>query len=163
MINTNYIDKARGYTLLEVLISIAVLGALSTIGFGYFANYRQTAALNSETNKLVANLRKTQGKALSGENLSDWGIRFFNVSGDQAPDYYVIFSGSNYSEAGVSEIFYMSGIIGFADPADGFSKDVVFSRPAGSASSTSVIIHSRGKQDLSKTITINSLGQTNVE
>ncbi len=152
------IKKSNGFSLLELLISIAIIGFLGAIGFVFMANYRGSVSLDSEANKLTSYLRQTQNRAMTGEDLSSWGIHFVNPSGEGG-DYYAIFKGVSYSSTGTVETIYLSKNAKFNNPTDNTSKDVVFQRITGTTSSSTITIASKFRSDLTKDIIINPLGQ----
>lgn len=46
--------NGRGYTMAELLVVLAVVGALSALGYPYFATYLQTASLKAGAQELAA-------------------------------------------------------------------------------------------------------------
>jgi len=121
----------RGFTLFEILIVIAFMAIMGTIGIGYYLNYYRQTILKTTTDKIVAFVYETQQKSINQQDLSQWGVHFENPSGDDVP-FYASFKGSTYSEA--SEQKFLDGALDYIYPADGESVDVVFSKITGKVS-----------------------------
>lgn len=81
----------HGFTLVELLITLAVMGIISVFSFPFFRSYAAQQQFDSVNDELSASLHRTQGKAMSGENGSPWGIHW-------GSGQYTIFSGTNYNE-----------------------------------------------------------------
>ena len=58
--NNNY-----GFTLAEIMVSIAVITIFSTISFASFTSYKRQGAIDAAAQKLTSDFRKIQGYALS--------------------------------------------------------------------------------------------------
>ncbi len=144
----------RGFTLLEVLIVVAILGILSAAGVGYFRNVVQQVSSESITKILISDLRTAQAKAAAGEASRKWGIHAVNG----ATQYYQLFSTpSNYADAQTSieaTTTFATGFL-FTDPAAGMMKDIIFGGIGGTTTPTTLAITNEGK---TTTITITSLG-----
>jgi len=63
------ISKAcvRGFTIIELLITISILGLLLTIGLVYYQDFNRRQAVVQAAKELKNNLRLAQSMALSGE------------------------------------------------------------------------------------------------
>jgi len=93
----NYIkNKKNGYTLIEVLVSSAIIILISTL---FLANYRgseKKSLLNLTAQKLASDIRLAQSKSLSASSYGSvfptggWGIYF-----DKALGEYYIFADLN--------------------------------------------------------------------
>lgn len=70
----------RGYTLIELLVTITIIGLMFGFGFVNFRDYSRRQHLAGVATKLKADLRLAQEKALSGEmpdgciNLSTYSV-----------------------------------------------------------------------------------------
>jgi len=60
----------KGYTLIEVLVSLTVVGLLFGFGFVSFRDFSRRQAVASAGRMVIADLRLAQSKALSGEKPS---------------------------------------------------------------------------------------------
>ncbi len=57
----------RGYTLIEVLVSLTIVGLLFAVGFASFRDFSRRQAVASQVRQLRSDLRFTQELALSGK------------------------------------------------------------------------------------------------
>ncbi len=162
MQNAKFITS-RGFTLMEILISMMILAALGVVGVAYLGGYHRSASIESEAEKITAYLRQVQNKALSGEAITgedptDWGVRFVNPTGGEG--YYAIFRGSSFDPANSDETVYLPKEVLFLDPAASSTKDIVFQRVTGRPIATStIILQSAANANLIRAISVNSLGQ----
>lgn len=153
-------NNHRGFTLMEIIISVAVLALFGTISIIYLGSYRRSVSIDTEAEKIVAYLRQAQNRATSGESGVDWGVHFDNPS--DSDDYYALFQGDVYNATSSKEIIYLSKQIQFSDPASSSTKDIIFQRISGWPMATSsVTIQSVADSNLIRTISINSAGQIN--
>jgi len=152
--------KVWGFTLIEILISSFILVSVATISIVYLSGYQRTVAVNTEAEKIAAYLRQAQNRVMSGESFVAWGVHFVNPqSGD---DYYALFQGSVYTSTSLVETIYLSKQIEFTVPSASSTQDVVFQRITGwPTATTSVTIVSKVNSNLTKTISVNSVGQVN--
>lgn len=63
--------KINGYTLIELLIGLSVIGIIFSLGFVSFREFSRRQALNGAKKLLVGQLRVAQELALSGDKPSD--------------------------------------------------------------------------------------------
>ena len=59
--------KSKGYSLVEVLVSLAIVGLLFTFGFASFRDFSRRQHLISVARTIRGELRSIQSKATSGE------------------------------------------------------------------------------------------------
>lgn len=64
----------KGFSLTEILVSIAIIGILSGIGIQAFVASRQRARLEEDVAKVVQALRKAQNSALAPSSSTATGI-----------------------------------------------------------------------------------------
>lgn len=130
-------NPRNGFTLLEVVIVIAVTVILASVSWGFFGGLQHGTEVELMGKRIAADFALARTRAVAGEDNRNWGIHFVNG----ASDYYEIFSTlTNYASGTVRETAYLTAGVTFTDPAEGFNKDVIFVRPGGTTSATSVAI-----------------------
>ena len=97
MMNKNKIKNERGYTLIELIVSISIIIIISSM---MLANYRQGGAseeLNAAAQNLVSEIRKVQAYSLGYKEFNGsipdeggWGIALTSVS-TQSPENFILF------------------------------------------------------------------------
>lgn len=89
-----------GFTLLEVLLSVALLALLTGMGAPVYQAMQNRNSLDISTNSLVQSLRRAQLLSQASEGDSSWGVKVQSGS-------IVLFRGSSYAarNAGYDEIF----------------------------------------------------------
>jgi len=98
------INYERGYTLMEILISIAVLLILVGLGVINYHSVGSKNELNSSGQEIVSILRLAQSKTLGSKKESQYGV-YFSTSSD--PHRYILFQGPDYvSRATSSDVIY---------------------------------------------------------
>ena len=148
----------KGFTLLEVLIVLAIVVLLSSIGTGFYLNYGKNVELNSLAQTIASNLKQAQAKAMTGAGGFKWGAHFVNG----ATNYYEIFSTpTDYSDAGkviISTNYLGSGAV-FTDPAPSSTKDIIFNKISGGTSASSVTIKS---YNITLSVSVSGVGNISV-
>lgn len=60
----------RGYTLIEILVSLTIIGIIFAVGYIAFRDFARRQALNGTVREIVGDLRLAQEQALSGKKPS---------------------------------------------------------------------------------------------
>lgn len=139
---------------MEMLLVIAILAILGTIGLGSYRNFAKTVELDSTFSAIIADSRTARAKAMAGENDLKWGGHFVNG----ASDYYEIFSTpTDYSSPSktIKDTFYLGGGIVFTAPTEGLTTDVIFTKVTGTTTAATITISSEGR---SKTVNFTAAG-----
>jgi len=126
-----------GFSLLEVLIVVAIIGTLGAAGVAYYRNYAQHVEVTTVSSTITSALKNARSRAMTGQDERKWGVRF--VNGTQ--DYYEVFSTpTTYADGSmiIESTEYLFAGVAFTDPADSTTKDIIFSRIAGTTTASSV-------------------------
>jgi prepilin-type N-terminal cleavage/methylation domain-containing protein len=135
-------ELKSGFTLLEVLIVVAILGAIVAVTTGMYLNFSKDTELETSAKEIIYELQTVRSRSMTGENGLKWGINFVN----DTDDYYQIFSTpTDYASASMSvdTTKYLQNNLTFTDPLPATSSVVLFNKISGSI-------------DAEKTITISS-------
>lgn len=120
-----------GFSMFELLIVMAFMAIMGSIGIGYYFNFQRQAILSSTIEEVNAFVYATQQKSIGQQELSQWGVHFENPTGSGKP-FYASFKGASYVTP--VETRYLDGALDFVYPADGTSVDVIFSKITGKVS-----------------------------
>jgi len=133
--------ERRGFTLLEVLLVVAMMAMIASFSIASYRNYGKSVELDSVSKNIIYDLRQMQVRAASGESRLNWGVHFVNGS----TDYYELFSSpTNYLDAAktINSAVYLPTTVHFSKPADAASLDILFSRITGETSSDFLTVSS---------------------
>ncbi|MFA5997419.1 MAG: prepilin-type N-terminal cleavage/methylation domain-containing protein [Candidatus Paceibacterota bacterium] len=156
--------RNRAFSLLELLIVIAIMGVIAAAGAGFYNGMVKNVEIQSAGKALASDLRSMRSKAMMGA-LDDnglsvkWGARVVN-EGLGSPQYYVLYSTPTvYADANklnVSTTTLPMGIK-FDNPIDGAQFDIIFSRISGTTTSAQTITISSA-QGTSQSVSVSTLG-----
>lgn len=79
----------RGFTFIEILITVSIFVVIFVAALPFYNYFSSFAALDSVKREVAQNVRLAQHKAQSGENNSDFGVKF-------EADQYTLYQGPNY-------------------------------------------------------------------
>jgi len=120
----------EAFTLFEILIVLAFVAIIGTIGMGYYFNYHRQTILRTTVEEMVAFLYDVQQRSIGQQDQSQWGVHFENPMDGKS--FYASFKGSSYSSAVETRV--LDGALDFSYPADGTSLDIVFNKINGRTS-----------------------------
>ena len=117
---------SKGFTILEILISLSVLAIIAVIILTTFVSFRKSQALVLDTDTVVAVLRQARNQTIASKNSSAYGVHF-------ASSKVTLFTGSTYSSGSSSNQDF---ILNSTDSVltislAGGGSDVVFQRLSG--------------------------------
>ena len=106
MLKTTYKTSTSSFTLVEMIIVIALIVLIMAVAMPFGLNFLQEQRVEEEAISLAESLKTAQSRAIAGKNDSAWGIKF------DAPEVgqYTLFSGSSYDVRSPSydEVFQLS-------------------------------------------------------
>ena len=151
-IKINYLGRFRkGFTLVEILLAIALLAFLTTIVAPVTLDFYRRQQLQTYTQEIVQALRRAQTSAMSIEGDSSFGVYF-------SEDSYILFRGDSYTLRNVQydEVFDMPKSISVSGLTE-----AVFLKPEGNCLQEGQVIVANNIQQ--NVITINKIGRINFE
>ena len=149
----------NAFTLVELIIVIAIIAVIAGIGIMSLVGYRQRQSLRIQTEELVAVLRNSHDRSVTQESGSRWGVYFENPAGDNN-DFYDLFSGVSYNPAAVVSRTPLPSGLRLDIPASGASSTFIFAPLTGFPNASGTIKLSLvGNPSVSSTIIVNSNGQ----
>jgi len=144
----------RGFTLMEVLVGIAILLFLSVIAMSVFSNLRNTQSLNGSVEQIITVIEEARVKTLSSSKSLQYGVRF-------GSDKIVLFEGGVFIEGAINnqETLFPDSVEIYAVLLNEGGSDVIFRKLTGETDQFGTIsVRSKKNQSVSKDIKIKSTG-----
>lgn len=117
--------KTSGFTFIEVLIIIAVIGILSVSVFSVYREFNNSRSLEVSVQNVASLLKEARSLTLSSKDDSVYGV---HLEEDRA----VLFKGTTYSTSSADNVEYIvSGLVTATSTLTGGGNDVVFERLTG--------------------------------
>lgn len=140
-----------GFTLVEVLLTIAILAVLAAMVAPITLDFYRRQQLHTYTQEIIHILRRAQLSAMSIEGDSNFGVYF-------TADTYILFRGDSYASRAAQhdEVFDLPSAIGVSDLSE-----IIFLKPEGKSSQSRQIVVTNNVQE--NIITINEMGRINLE
>ena len=154
MTSFSYYTHKTGFSLLQLVIAVAIVTALSVIIFSSTGTAKTNQLLKNETEGVVAVIKEAQEKTLSGEGDSQYGVHIQS-------DKVVLFTGSSYSSSASSNrAFTLDSTVTITSISlAGGGSDIVFSQLSGETSQYGTfVIKNISTTNGQKTITVSKLG-----
>lgn len=138
---TYNLKPRSGFTLVEVLIVVAILVIVSSVTFLGLSRYKGGEDLELTMSEAVAVIREAQRRSITEQDGKQWGIRFSNASSS-----YEIFSGATYSTSTVERTYPLSRNVIFGNPATS-TVDAIFSAISGKLGENRIISLTNKRRD----------------
>lgn len=143
----------KGFTIIELLVSVAIIGVVAVLLISGFNSFRESTQLNEAHSNILGILRDARSRTLSGEKNTHYSVHF-------EENQVVLFSGSLYvSGFSSNEVYSLPSLTRISSISLGGPTEVIFARLTGSASASGTItIQSTSNSSKTKTIIITSSG-----
>ena len=147
----------KGFTLVELMIIIALFGVVAAFSFPFFRSRNVQHILDASSDELHGILRQAQGRAMSGHNASAWGVHW-------GTGEYTLFSGDEYDTRDTDHdliIDYPGSItISTSVNVSGatYPEDVVFDQLTGTTDASGTITITSSISDVER-FTVSTQGQ----
>ena len=148
-------NEQRAFSVMEIIVVIAVLGLIASLVLAQFNKIRSTQVLNNSVATVLSSLHKARSQTSASINSSVYGVHFQS-------DQVILFTGTTYT-AGTSS----NESIAIISPATissisltGGASDLYFNRLSGAPSKTGTVTVTASS--VSKIITIDATGNVSV-
>lgn len=152
-------QKSIGFTLIEMLLTLAILTLLAGLVLGYSRSAEKTNTLKRMADKLVSDLRRCQSLALSSEGGTGWGIYI-----NSQTSYQIFRDKNNNHNFDNDEIISTENLETGIEFQDSISTSILFFPPLAEVSvdghdgrGTSIVLDLTGGT-ATRSITITSFG-----
>ncbi|MFY9462545.1 MAG: prepilin-type N-terminal cleavage/methylation domain-containing protein [Candidatus Sungiibacteriota bacterium] len=133
-----------GFTLIEILVSIAVIVIVILVIVSGLSSFRKSAELNQAVDGVVSQLREARRRTIESKDASRWGV---HVESSRT----TLFKGVSFPEGTDKEIFVLPTTVTIAGPID-----IVFKRISGDTDNAGTVTLALGTN--TRVINIRSSG-----
>jgi len=146
--------KILGFSLLELVIVIAIIAILGTVGFVKLTDYFIRNNLEKDAQKIAFTLKNARDRSISQDRGFQWGVHFENPATGKG--FYELFAGASYPGQTILRNNLNTGVE-FLSPSASSTLDILFSKVTGLASaSTTIIIALSDDDSITKSISISN-------
>ncbi len=128
------ISTNSGFTLIEILIVMAVIASLAGLGFFMSVDVYRSTSFNSDVESLAFLLGRARGQALNNIDGIPHGIKI-------EPGQYTLFEGQNFAlrNQAKDETTAFNGSLSFTGP-----NEIIFSQLSGDSTASGSLVVSDG-------------------
>ena len=153
--------KQKGFTLLELIVVIAIIVIIVSAGFAIRVGALPDAILSTQTRQVLEGLKLAQIKSISRYKNSEWGVYFLDNTG--SPDQWIIFKGSTYTSRDTTydQITTLPSSLSFTSISFSGTPELKFAQITGTPS-TSGSITLTSTENEAQTVTVSARGIVDV-
>lgn len=153
----NTFFKKRGFTLIELIIVIAIMGIVTTIAVVNLGDTTQTKKIEKGLNITSSAIERARMLSINSSNFSEFGVKFSSTSID-------IFQGLSFSSTTVVETYDLDGGIFISNiNLNGGVDEFYFSKIKGIPSATGTVSVGLNGTSTIKNIIIYGTGLSEIE
>lgn len=154
MINNK--NQKKGFTLIEVLMVVAIVLIITVISLASWVSFSDTTALDNNAKMIETKIKLAKSYSLSALNDVNYGVHL------EAGSVTIFPANASYNPLGAdNQVFTLTDGV---EIYDGVGNDIVFTRLIGTtANSGSIGVRVIDRPTKVKTVTINSQGQTGID
>lgn len=147
----------RGFTVIEMLVVIAILVVLAGVSIAFLLPQKQTATVDRDAQNALTYLQRARNQSLSSVDNSSFGVNFASTSA-------AFFKGTSYGAAGVQSSFTYAPSVYATVALTGGATQVYFNRLSGEPSVTGTItFRSSLNASTTKVIYIRATGLSEIQ
>lgn len=132
----------KGFTLIEVLITLAIVIAIGTVSYVNLIGRKSTANLTATTTQIGDLLRQAQSDSMTDAQGAEWGVHLDGTTSTM--EYFSLFSSPNgtYASGTLSSKYSLPPGICYATStvAVGSSTNIVFTAISGIPNASTTVI-----------------------
>lgn len=144
-------SKNSGFSLVEILVGIAIIAGISTMTFYSLPAYRDKQALENASTEILSLLHDARVKTMTGEDAQAYGVHFEQKKA-------VLFATSYTPDTSISTVAFDADITLSATSLSTGGSDVLFRRGTGETSSYGTLTVSNSSGSRTRTISIAQSG-----
>jgi prepilin-type N-terminal cleavage/methylation domain-containing protein len=143
----------NGFTLIELVIVLAIIAILSAIVVTGFSSFRNAQAFDRDVEMIVSFLNEARTQTLSSKNASAYGVHFASTAA-------TLFTAPTYTSGaeGNKEYVFLGHDTMLTLSLTGGANEIVFERLTGETDQNGTIVVSSAASGRTKTITIHETG-----
>lgn len=158
MLSSQRIHYRRGFTLVEILVAIGLMGLIASLILVPFSDFRSRKTLDAAVEEMLAAFSQAHLDTISSKNDQQYGV---HISADQV----VYFVGPTYATGTATNIIYPlhSAIEIVNISLSGGGSDVLYQRLSGTTNQSGTFqLRPKSKPTMVATVTINGTGATSL-